>query len=91
VRVEREPGVHRGYRGEHHFVTITHRDGTGPINYALRVTGTPVDLVAHWEIDGPIDPSRLLRDAASAVREAAPGILVDDPSPAYQLDDRLIG
>jgi hypothetical protein len=91
VRVEREPGVHRGYRGKHLFVTITHRDGTGPINYALRVTGAPADLVAHWEIDGPIDPSKLLRDAASAVREAAPGILVDDPAPAYQLDDRLIG
>lgn len=90
VRVEREPGVHRGYRGEHLFVTITHRDGTGPIDYALRVAGAPVDLVAHWEVDGPIDPSKLLRDAASVVREAAPGILVDDPTPTYQLDDRII-
>jgi hypothetical protein len=28
---------------------------------------------------------------ASAVCEAAPSILLDDPAPAYQLDDRLIG
>ena len=91
VRVEREPGVHRGYRGEHLLVIITHRDGTGPISYALRVSGAPADLVAHWEIDGPIGPSALVRDAAAAVREAVPGILVDDPAPAYQLDDRLIG
>ncbi|WP_405136328.1 hypothetical protein [Nocardia sp. NBC_01388] len=89
VRIEREPGVHHGYRGDHRFVTITHRDGTGPIDYALRVTGAPCDLVARWEIDGPIDPSKLLRDAASAVRAAAPGILIDDPAPAYRLDDRL--
>jgi hypothetical protein len=91
VRVEREAGVHRGYLGEHLFVTISHRAATGPLSYTLRVTGAPAELVAHWEIDGPIDPSKLLRDAASAVREAAPGILVDDPAPAYQLDDRLPG
>jgi 2,4-diaminopentanoate dehydrogenase len=91
VRVEREPGVHRGYHGQHLFITITHRDGTQPVDYALRVTGAPVDLVARWEIDVPLDPSKLLRDAASAVRDAAPGILVDHPAPAYQLDDRLIG
>ncbi|ORW10560.1 hypothetical protein [Mycolicibacter longobardus] len=95
VRIEREPGIHTAYRGERHFLTITHDRSEGPFGpfntsrgYALRVSGEPTELNAQWEIDGTIDATQLISDAIPAVGQADPGILADDPTPRYRLDDR---
>ncbi|CPV59701.1 hypothetical protein [Mycobacteroides abscessus] len=96
IRIEREPHVHRAYRAEQHFLTITHDRREGPFapfntsrGYAIRVSGEPADLNAQWEIDGTIDATALIADAIPAVGRADPGILVDDPTPRYRLDDRV--
>lgn len=95
VRIERQRDIHTAYRGEHHFLTITHNRSEGPFGpfntshgYAIRVSGEPAELNAQWEIDGTIDATQLISDAIPAVQQADPGILADDPTPRYRLDER---
>jgi hypothetical protein len=68
----------------------------GPTSYVIQLRAEPADLAAQWELapSGPLDPlsgvcARLLLAAIAPVCEAVPGILIEDPRPRYQRDDRV--
>jgi hypothetical protein len=68
----------------------------GPASYAVQIQGDPADLESQWDVepDGAADPiaaicARMILDAIGPVCAAAPGVLVEDPSPRYQHDDRV--
>ncbi|MFE3193586.1 hypothetical protein ACFXHA_31615 [Nocardia sp. NPDC059240] len=91
----------RAYLDDHHFLTLEAirypAAGPGaPAAYTLRIDGDPSDLVMQWEIE-PNDDSdvlavgcaHVLLDAVGAICEAEAGLLIDNPDPHYQHDDRV--
>ncbi len=68
----------------------------GATSYAVQIQADPADLEAQWELEpvGAADPiaggcARMILDAIGPVCEAGPGILLEDPRPRYQHDDRV--
>lgn len=68
----------------------------GPASYIIQIRADPADLESQWNFEptGATDPvshvcARMILNAIGPVIEAEPGVLVEDPSPRYQHDDRV--
>lgn len=68
----------------------------GPASYTVQIQAEPAALESQWELapTGSVDPiaggcARMILDAIVPVCEAEPGIVIEDPSPHYQHDDRV--
>lgn len=82
-------GVHRG-------ADLPFDGFRGPLCYTLEISGSPANLRTQleWDITGTDNPItntsvQVVLDAVAPVCAADPGILIDDPTPRYRLDDRL--
>ena len=70
----------------------------GPASYAVQIRAEATDLESQWDLEPAttVDPvsgayARMIIDAIGPVCEAEPGVLIEDPSPRYQHDDRVEG
>lgn len=68
----------------------------GSASYTIQIQADPANLESQWEFNptGPLDVVtngciRMILDAIGPVCEAEPGILIADPSPRYQHDERV--
>jgi 4-hydroxy-tetrahydrodipicolinate reductase len=68
----------------------------GPASYTVHIDGEPADSDSQWELvpTSAGDPiatatARILIDAIGPVCDAEPGVLMDDPTPRYQHDNRV--
>lgn len=68
----------------------------GSASYTIQIQADPANLESQWEFEptGTLDLVtsgciRMILDAIGPVCEAGPGILIADPSPRYQRDDRV--
>lgn len=85
-------GAERAHRGE----DLPYGGFRGPASYAVQIRADPADLESQWDLEpaGAVDPvsggcARMILDAIGPVCEAEPGVLIEDPSPRYQHDDRV--
>lgn len=67
----------------------------GTASYTIQIQADPANLESQWEFEptgtlGPVSSGsiRMILDAIDPVCEAEAGILIADPSPRYQHDDR---
>jgi 4-hydroxy-tetrahydrodipicolinate reductase len=85
-----------GAENAHHGDDLPYGGFRGPASYAVQIRADPADLESQWDLEpaGTEDPvssgcARMILDAIGPVCEAEPGVLIEDPSPRYQHDDRV--
>ncbi|WP_141585566.1 hypothetical protein [Actinomadura sp. WMMA1423] len=93
-------GAPNAFRGDD--LPYPDREGHSPVDYTIEITGDPSTLRTRLTFDpspgasgtdrtNPVTAAsvRAILDALPAVCAAEPGILIDDPTPHYVLDDRV--
>jgi hypothetical protein len=85
-------GAENAHRGDE----LPYGGFRGPASYTIQIQGDPANLESQWDLEptGTLDLVtngciRMILDAIGPVCEAEPGILIGDPSPRYQHDNRI--
>jgi hypothetical protein len=85
-------GAENAHRGD----DLPYGGFRGSASYTVQIQADPANLESQWELEpiGTVDPiangcARMILDAIGPVCEAKPGVLLEDPSPRYQHDDRV--